>query len=164
TLVLAVFEALLLSVVLLWVVGSLITSVWANVIGGVSPRLLGTTVMLLALVGAYASTSALFGISVALIAGGASYILRAAGFSIPAIVIAFVIGPGFENSFRTALTYSHGSFAVFIQNPASAIIIALALGSLTFSVASGYHAARRKRAAAVGPAEGTSANLTAGEP
>lgn len=134
SLILAVFEALIISVALLWIVGTLVTSAWANVIGKLNQKALGTAILLLAVVGAYASNGQMFGVYVALIAGVASVVFRATGFSIPALVIAFVIGPGFENNFRTALTYSHGSYLVFFTNPVSAAFLGLAVASVAFSV------------------------------
>lgn len=157
SLILAVFEALIISVVLLWVVGTFVTSVWANVIGKLNQKALGTAILLLAVVGAFASNGQMFGVYVALIAGAVSVVLKATGFSIPALVIAFVIGPGFENNFRTALTYSHGSYLVFVTNPVSAVFLALAVASLVFS-------AWRARRTTRGRAMSTVTAVTPAEP
>jgi TctA family transporter len=43
----------------------------------------------------------------------------------PPILLGFVLGPLIEENFRRALLLSHGDMAVFIQQPISAVFIAI---------------------------------------
>lgn len=47
------------------------------------------------------------------------------------MILGLVLGPIFENSLRQSFTLSHGSSAIFVTRPISAVLLALALVALT---------------------------------
>ncbi|HEX2255868.1 MAG TPA: tripartite tricarboxylate transporter permease, partial [Afifellaceae bacterium] len=58
-----------------------------------------------------------------LAAGFVGFFMRMFGFSPAALVLALVLGPLAEEALRQTLTISRGSFAIFVQRPASLWII-----------------------------------------
>jgi putative tricarboxylic transport membrane protein len=53
--------------------------------------------------------------------GVVGYCLRRLGYEEAPMVLAFVLGPLLERSFRQSLIMSDGSFMIFLQKPLSAI-------------------------------------------
>jgi putative tricarboxylic transport membrane protein len=47
-------------------------------------------------------------------------------------VLALVLGPQLETNFRRALTISHGEYATFLVHPIAAVLLVLAVLSLTW--------------------------------
>ena len=47
------------------------------------------------------------------------------------MILGLVLGPIFENSLRQSLTLSHGSGAIFVTRPISAVLLALAVIAVT---------------------------------
>jgi putative tricarboxylic transport membrane protein len=58
-----------------------------------------------------------------LAAGFVGFFMRLFGFSPAALVLALVLGPLAEEALRQTLTISRGSFAIFVERPASLWII-----------------------------------------
>jgi putative tricarboxylic transport membrane protein len=47
------------------------------------------------------------------------------------MILGLVLGPIFENSLRQSLTLSHGSSAIFVTRPISAVLFVLALAAVS---------------------------------
>ena len=58
--------------------------------------------------------------------GVVGYILRKLGYELAPLIMALVLGPLIENNFRSSLTMSDGSFAIFFQRPISAVVLIIA--------------------------------------
>lgn len=74
-------------------------------------------VLLLCIVGAYAVNNSGTDLYIMALAGIGGYILRKLNFSPAPLVLALVIGPMLEDSFRQSLMMSSGSYTIFITNP-----------------------------------------------
>lgn len=103
-----------------------LVGLWASVLR-IPQAILLTGVLLLTLVGAYTVDNSLLDLVTLMGAGLAGYVFRKVGFDPAPLVLALVLGPVLENSFRQALFMSQGSPMVFIQRPISALLLGLAL-------------------------------------
>lgn len=99
-------------------------------IAKIPPKILFPSVLVVCLYGSYAVSGQLFDVWVAVGMGILGYFMGR--FDIPAapFVIAFVLGPLFEDNFRRSLIISGGSYSVFFSSWLCWIFIALTLLSL----------------------------------
>jgi putative tricarboxylic transport membrane protein len=58
--------------------------------------------------------------------GVGGYLLRKLGFELAPVVLGLVLGPMLEMSLRQSLALSSGSYAVFLQRPIAATLLAVA--------------------------------------
>lgn len=80
-------------------------------------RLLMPAVLLLCIVGVFAINNSFTDLYIMALAGVAGYILRKLDFSPAPLILALVIGPMLEDSFRQSLMMSSGSFSIFLASP-----------------------------------------------
>ena len=76
-------------------------------------------------IGVYASNNDMFQVVETLAFGIFGYVLVRLGFQPAPILLGFVLGPRFEETFRRALLLSQGDIAVFVQRPISAFFLAI---------------------------------------
>jgi putative tricarboxylic transport membrane protein len=88
-------------------------------------RILFPIILLVCLVGTYSVNSSIVELLILLIFGFMGYIFRKLEFDIAPFVLAIIIGPTMEISFRQSLMRSGGSFAIFLQSPISLTLIVL---------------------------------------
>jgi putative tricarboxylic transport membrane protein len=80
----------------------------------------------LCVIGSFAVENSVFDSRVMVVFGALGYLMRRTGVPIPPLLIAFVLSPMLETSFKQTLILSRGSLQIFIERP-----IALLLGALT---------------------------------
>ena len=88
-------------------------------------RFLYPCAILFMCVGVYAAKNQLFDVGATLFFGLAGYLLIALGFEPAPILLGFVLGPRFEDSFRRALLISRGDLLTFLERPISASFVAI---------------------------------------
>ena len=98
-------------------------------------------ILLFCLVGAYSLNNDVFDIAVMIIFGVIGYLLRKFDYEGAPLILAFVLGPMFDQKFRQALLISDGSFIPFVTHPISGITLCLAAVVLFVSAYS--HLSRR---------------------
>lgn len=112
--------------------GMLVTNVMMAVLAvasiGVFVRVLGTRrslvfplVLIMAVIGSFATTNSLFSVWVALGFGLLGYFLYKYGFSVPGVVLALILGPIIEENMRLALVLYRGSFVAFVSSIPSVV-------------------------------------------
>jgi putative tricarboxylic transport membrane protein len=121
-----------------------LVGLWASVLR-IPQAILLTGVLLLTLVGAYSVDNSLLDLLTLMGAGLAGYLFRKVGFDPAPLVLALVLGPVLENSFRQSLFMSQGSLLIFIQRPISALLLGLALLVLGAPALWGLRAAHKDR-------------------
>jgi putative tricarboxylic transport membrane protein len=132
-LIYGIFYGFLLSVVAMYLVGRLTTPLFARLL--VIPNVyLVPAILLLALVGVYASNYLLFDLWVALLFGLLFFVFNKLNFSAPAFILAFVLSPILEESLRRALLISDGSYTMFFTRGYSLLIIGIIIAIAAFSV------------------------------
>lgn len=129
TLVYAIFMGIMLSSIFLLIVGKVGIRVFAR-ISDVPNSFLYPVVLVLCVYGTYAVGNTMFDILIMIIMGIVGYFMLR--FKIPAapFLIAFILGPLLEDSFRQSLQLSRGDFTIFLRNPICWFFIGLTLLSL----------------------------------
>jgi putative tricarboxylic transport membrane protein len=87
-------------------------------------RILAPAVILICTIGTYSVNGSIVETAFMFLAGVFGFFMRLYGFSPAALVLALVLGPLAEQSLRQSLTISRGSFAIFVERPASLWILA----------------------------------------
>lgn len=95
---------------------------------------LGPAILVLSALGAYSLRYSLFDVGVALAFGAVGYGLRQLGFPVAPLVLANVLAPLMEESFRQSLTMVGGSPAIFVSRPLAGAFLALAVGVLVMGL------------------------------
>lgn len=83
-------------------------------------------IVILCTIGAYSENNSVFDVFTMMVFGVIGFTLRKFNFEPAPLVMAYVLGKMFENSFRQSLILSEGSFAIFFTSPVSAVMLALA--------------------------------------
>lgn len=112
----------LLTTVAMYIVGKFVTSLFTHILT-VSNKTLVPLIFMITIVGVFAANNLYFDLWVALLIGIVGYILLELNFSLPTLVISFILAPIIEESFRRALLMSDGSYTVFVTRPFSLILI-----------------------------------------
>jgi putative tricarboxylic transport membrane protein len=73
-------------------------------------------------------------VELALVSGAFGYVLRKLNFPLAPLVIAYIITPMAERSFKQAMLLSDGDYSVFFTKPISLFFIILAAIILVLSV------------------------------
>ncbi|MHC1761300.1 MAG: tripartite tricarboxylate transporter permease [Negativicutes bacterium] len=93
---------------------------------------LSPAVVLITMIGVYSINSSIFEMGVVLFFGIVGYLMRKFSFEPGPMILAFVLGPILETSFRQSLLLSYGDMSIFIQRPIALtfLLIAVALVAL----------------------------------
>lgn len=104
-------------------------------------------ILVISLVGAYATTLSLFNVGLTLFFGMVGYLMIKADLPRAPVVLAVVLAQLMESSLRQSLMLSEGSLVIFVQRPLSAILLILVIGSLLLPIINMArdHIARRSR-------------------
>jgi len=96
--------------------------------------ILAPIIFVLCVVGGFAPTQTMHDVWLMLLFGVAGYLLRKLNYPVAPAVLAIVLGPLAEQSFRQSMLSSHGDFMFFFQRPISATCIALAAALVLYPV------------------------------
>ncbi|HVP77261.1 MAG TPA: tripartite tricarboxylate transporter permease [Thermodesulfobacteriota bacterium] len=88
-------------------------------------RILFPVILLICLVGTYSVNSSVVELVILLFFGVLGYIFRKLDFDIAPFILAMIIGPTLEMSFRQSLMRSAGSFSIFFKSPIACTLIVL---------------------------------------
>jgi putative tricarboxylic transport membrane protein len=93
-------------------------------------RFLWSTILLLSLVGAFALRNNITDVWLAIAFGLLGYVLEKHDYPVAPLLLALILGPMAEENLRRSLILAEGSFAVFVNRPLAAAILAVAALSL----------------------------------
>jgi putative tricarboxylic transport membrane protein len=133
-LVYGIFWGFLIATIAMYYLGKYTTSLWARMLT-MPNYALTPIILIIALIGVYASSMNIFDVWVAIVAGVFAYFMKKLNFSLPAFILAFILGPIIETSLRRSLSLSDGSFSIFFTRGYSIaifILILLLLGAMIF--------------------------------
>jgi putative tricarboxylic transport membrane protein len=105
---------------------------------------IATAIIGISIAGAYSLQNSLFDVWVALTFGVLGYLMKRFDYPAAPLVLALVLGPLLEMSLRQSLQISHGSLAIFVTRPGSAVL--LAIGILGLAAPTIYSLVRKSRA------------------
>ena len=83
-----------------------------------------TTIMVLCVIGSFSSHNNMFDVFTMFAAGLIGFFMQKFGFPVAPTILALVLGPTMEDSFRRALILSQGDFATFVSSPISIVFYA----------------------------------------
>jgi len=106
---------------------------WVQVLN-VPYRILFPLILLFCLLGAFSVNNSNFDAAIMLIFGVLGYLMRKYKYDAAPMVLAFVLGPMFENSLRQSLLLSDGSFWIFFTRPIAAVGMIISLLMLASSL------------------------------
>jgi len=147
-LVYGLFAAGLVGIASYGVIGYFFGPLIGRAIACVPSRLLYPFIFLTAVIASYSPRQSLFDIGVALVFGIVGYIIRRAGYSAPAFIIAFVLARGAENAFRQSLLLSDSGIGVFLECPIAIAFMTIGLAVLVGRIVSDLRRKRRRAEAA----------------
>lgn len=100
-----------------------LVGVFANILR-IPQHLLMGLILMLCLVGTFSVNNSLLDILILIGMGGVGYILRKLGFEMAPLVLALVLGPTLEKTFRQSLFMARGDIWALISRPATAAMLA----------------------------------------
>jgi putative tricarboxylic transport membrane protein len=95
---------------------------------------LAPAILVIALVGAYATTLQLFTVVESFVFGLIGYFMLKADLPRSPLILALVLAPLMESSLRQTLILSHGSLEIFVARPVSAVLVAAVAAALFWPV------------------------------
>ena len=137
----AIFMGIMLSSVFLFIAGKLSIRLISR-IADLPDRVLMPVVLVLCAYGAFAVNNNVFDILVMLCMGIIGFIMLRTSVPAAPFLIAFVLGPLLEDSFRQSLQLSEGSLGIFVRNEICIAFWILTLMALVLTIRRGL-AARR---------------------
>jgi putative tricarboxylic transport membrane protein len=93
---------------------------WVQVLR-IPSKILFPLITFFCIIGTYSVKNNTFDVALMLIFGVMGYLMRKYNYEPAPLVLAFVLGPLVENSFRLSLLISEGSFSIFFTRPIAAV-------------------------------------------
>jgi putative tricarboxylic transport membrane protein len=87
-------------------------------------------ILVMSLLGAYSISNSMVEVWIVVIFGLVGYLMKRLDIPVAPVILALVLGPMAEKSFRQALFMSDGSIAIFFNRPITVIMLALSAISL----------------------------------
>ena len=128
-LVYSIFGAGFLAIICYFVFGYYFIRV-ASYLTKIPKGYLFPSILVVCFAGAYSISNSIFDIYVMLIFGILGYFMFKFGFPLPALLIAYLLGPSLERSFRQSLIMSEGDVSVFFISPICLLFIVLTILSI----------------------------------
>jgi putative tricarboxylic transport membrane protein len=101
----------------------------------VPQHILMPLIVIICMIGVYSVNSSILDLTLLAVFGGVGYGLRAVGFQVAPLILAMVIGPMIENSFRQAMNISGGHLGPVIFRPICLSLYILAALTIVLPVA-----------------------------
>src|SRR5487761_771588 len=110
--------------ILLVILNVPLIGVWVKLLT-IPYKYLYPSAMFFVCIGVYAANNDMFQVGETIVIGVFGYVLLRLGFHPAPILLGFVLGPRFEDTFRRALLISHGNIGVFVERPISAFFLGI---------------------------------------
>jgi len=128
-----IFIGFMATTVCMFFMGKVLTNLFARAL--VAPNsFLIPAILISSIIGIYSSKGQFFDLWIALAMGVAAWIMRRLDYSVAAFVLAMVLSPIIEVSFRRALVLSQGDYSVFYTRTYSQVILAVIVVILGFAL------------------------------
>ncbi len=144
-LIFGLFASGLLGIALYGLIGYFGSPLVGRMIARIPSNLIYPFIFLTAFAAAYSARQSVFDIGIALLFGVIGTVMRKAGFSTAAFIIAFVLAKGAEEAYRQALLLSDSGAGIFIERPVVVGFLLLGIAVMLFRA---YGSWRRSRPAA----------------
>lgn len=121
-----IFFGFFLSVIFLYILGSLLTPFFSKILA-VRNSLLVPILLLLCIIGGFATKKQFLQLWIALVLGVLFFFMKRSKYPLAPLIIAFILGPIIEKNFRRSLELSSGSFSIFYKTTCSRVILFILL-------------------------------------
>jgi putative tricarboxylic transport membrane protein len=101
-------------------------------------------ILLFCLIGSYSINNNIVDVIIMIIFGIVGYILKKFDYEAAPLMLAFILGPMLEKSFRQSLIMSDGKFSIFFIKPISAAALSIGVLVLVTTGFSYYRKAKTK--------------------
>ncbi len=128
-----IFAGLFIACIAQLILGLIGVPLWIKVISAPKPLLL-SVIAVISVVGSYGYNNSIVDVWIMFGFGLLGYILKKLDFPASPIILALVLGGILEENFRRALIISGGDYKIFITQPISASLLAMAVLSLLSTV------------------------------
>ncbi len=140
----ALFAGLLVSTVVLFFAGKIAIRMLSKIVD-IPDNLVFPAVLVLCFFGAFVVNGSMFDVLVMVVAGLMGYVMLKAGLPTAPFLIAFVLGPLFENNLRRSMLMSGGDVSILARGPITWFFLGLTLLALIGIVRRGWGDYRSKR-------------------
>ena len=110
----------------------------------VSKPYLTSAIIVLSLVGAFATLNDIFASWMVVVFGVIGFLMKRYGFAPPAVVLGFVLGELVEDNMRRSLQLTQGDISVFVSSGIDWVLIILTIVGITFPYVSKFFIRRKK--------------------
>lgn len=141
-LIYGLFASGLLCIATYLVIGYFGSGLVGRMIAVVPARMIYPFIFITSFVAAYALRQAIFDMALMLVFGVVGYLMKRFDFSVPAFIIAFILGSGAENALRQSMMMDDGGALIFLQRPIALGFILLGIVAIVVR----YRQLRRKEA------------------
>jgi putative tricarboxylic transport membrane protein len=124
-----VLSSMYIGNIMLLVLNLPLIPLWVQVLR-VPYTLLSTIILIFCFLGVYSINNSITEVYIMFLMGVFGCFVRQFGFEAIPLILAFVLGPLIEGTFRQSMVFSDGSLIIFITRPYSAFFILVALGIL----------------------------------
>ena len=121
-----------------------LVGLWISILR-IPQSILVALIILLTLLGAYTINNSLLDLAVLMVMGVIGYLFRKVEFDISPMVLALVLGPMLESTFRQSLYLNQGDPWIFFRRPISAVLLYVLLGIFILPPVLGFFKKRSYR-------------------
>jgi putative tricarboxylic transport membrane protein len=134
------FASGLLCIATYFIMGYFGSGLIGRIIARCPTRVIYPFIFVTSIVAVYALRNTLFDVAMMCVFGFVGYFFKKFDYSLPAFIIAFILGPGAEHALRQSLLLSTDGFWIFVERPFALFFIALAILVVSLRV---YQVARK---------------------
>jgi putative tricarboxylic transport membrane protein len=121
-----VISSMYLGNAMLLVLNLPLIGMWVKVLK-VPYRILMPLILLFCLIGSYSVNNNVMEVFIMIFFGIVGYLLRKLGYEEAPLILAFILGPLLEQSFRQSLVMSTGELSIFFTRPISAVALVISM-------------------------------------
>ena len=128
-----VFAALMLANLAMLLVGCAGVRIFAKIVS-VEKTMLYPVILVVSLLGAYSINKNVFDLGVCVAFGVMGWLMNKYEFPLSPILLALILGPMCEKNFVRFMNIHHGNFLEIFQSPIATAFLAIAVGTIIFSI------------------------------
>ncbi len=129
------FISMIITNIVMVFVAIMIARVFAQILS-IPYSYLGPIIIMLAVIGSYATNMSIFDVKIMAVAGIAGLLFSVLKFNSAALILGLVLGKICEGNFSRAFTISRGSLWTMFNKPIAGIIMLVCIGALVYSMVS----------------------------
>jgi len=142
-LVYGIFASGFIAIFLYFVIGYFFARKVGELITKIRIAVIYPVILIITVIGAYASHNSLFDVGVLITFGILGYVMRKTKFPLPPLVIAFILGNRFEAALRKSLVISDNGILVFFTDPIAGVITSFSVLLLAWNIYRQFTSMRR---------------------